>query len=112
CESLPVIFRKSPRAGSRAGPSLIVHAFYQGSVLMRLRTSRLRLLCGTLAPLAAVAGFSFVLFGTPSAQAATGLAAAAEATGRYFGVAYTNAHASDSTYSNIAGTQFDMVTPE
>jgi endo-1,4-beta-xylanase len=80
---------------------------------MRHRTSRrLRLLCGTLTPLAAVAGFSLVLFAAPSAQAATGLAAAAEASGRYFGVAYATAHAGDSTYSGIAGSQFDMVTPE
>jgi endo-1,4-beta-xylanase len=79
---------------------------------MRHRTSRLRILCGTLTPLAAVAGFSLLLVAAPSAQAATGLAAAAEASGRYFGLAYATAHAGDATYSNIAGTEFDMVTPE
>jgi endo-1,4-beta-xylanase len=79
---------------------------------VRHRTSRLRLLCGTVVPLAAVAGFSLVLFAMPAAQAATGLAAAAEASGRYFGAAYATAHAGDSTYANIAGSEFDMITPE
>ena len=60
----------------------------------------------------AVVAASIVMLRVPSAHAATGLAAAAEAQGRYFGVAYTNAHASDATYSSLAGSQFDMVTPE
>jgi endo-1,4-beta-xylanase len=80
---------------------------------MKHRSSRrLRLLAGITTPLVALVGFSVVLFGTPSAQAATTLASAASASGRYFGVAYTNAHASDSTYSGIAGSEFNMVTPE
>jgi endo-1,4-beta-xylanase len=60
----------------------------------------------------AVAGAGMVLFSVPAAHAATGLAAAAAAHGRYFGVAYATAHAGDATYSSIAGSQFDMVTPE
>jgi endo-1,4-beta-xylanase len=75
-------------------------------------TRRARLLGGIAVPLVAVAGISFTILGNNPAQAATGLAAAAEAQGRYFGVAYATAHAGDSTYSNIAGSQFDMVTPE
>ncbi|GIH15567.1 endo-1,4-beta-xylanase [Rugosimonospora africana] len=75
-------------------------------------TRRVRLLGGIVAPLVAVAGISLTILGSNPAQAATGLAAAAEAQGRYFGVAYATAHAGDSTYSGIAGSQFDMVTPE
>jgi endo-1,4-beta-xylanase len=75
-------------------------------------TRRARLLCGVVTPLVAIAGISITILGSQPAQAATGLAAAAEAQGRYFGVAYATAHAGDATYSNIAGSQFDMVTPE
>src|SRR5690242_19289846 len=61
---------------------------------------------------ALAAGGALTLWGMPPAQAATGLAAAAEGQGRYFGVAYATAHAGDATYAGIAGSQFDMVTPE
>jgi endo-1,4-beta-xylanase len=74
---------------------------------------RTRLLAGTITPLVALAGFGLALaVAAPSAQAATTLAGAAAGSGRYFGVAYATAHASDTTYAGIAGSQFNMVTPE
>jgi endo-1,4-beta-xylanase len=42
----------------------------------------------------------------------TSLAAAAEASGRYFGVAIWGSRLSDPTYVTIARREFDMVTPE
>jgi endo-1,4-beta-xylanase len=81
--------------------------------MTRPHPRRLRLLTGVLAPVVALAGFGLALLVIPTAaQAATGLAAAAEAQGRYFGAAYATAHAGDSSYTNLAGTQFDMITPE
>ncbi len=72
----------------------------------------MRIVALSVTPLVAIAGFSLALLATPSAQAATTLAQAAGTTGRYFGVAYATAHAGDPTYSTLAGTQFNMVTPE
>ena len=80
--------------------------------MKRTTPRRLRLFAGIVAPLAAVGGFGMALLATPAAHAATTLASAAEGQGRYFGTAYATAHASDSTYASIAGSQFDMITPE
>src|SRR5437588_5360497 len=77
---------------------------------MTRRTPRRRFLAAAAA--VAAASGALALFTMPAAHAATGLAAAAEGQGRYFGVAYATAHASDTTYSSVAGTEFDMVTPE
>ncbi len=48
----------------------------------------------------------------PASAAATTLRAGAEAQGRYFGVAVGQGDLGNSTATNVAGTQFDMVTPE
>ncbi|HVV19335.1 MAG TPA: endo-1,4-beta-xylanase [Pseudonocardiaceae bacterium] len=53
--------------------------------------------CGVIAP--------------ASASAATTLRSLAEAKNIYFGTALTQGNLSNSTLTNIAGTQFDMVTP-
>ncbi|MBP2708684.1 endo-1,4-beta-xylanase [Microbispora sp. RL4-1S] len=45
------------------------------------------------------------------AQAASTLKAAAEAKGRYFGTALTRGDLSNTTLTNLAAAQFDMVTP-
>ncbi len=54
------------------------------------------------------------LCGLPARAGAqqTGLAAAAQASGRYFGVAIWGGRLSDATYVAIARREFDMVTPE
>jgi endo-1,4-beta-xylanase len=46
-----------------------------------------------------------------AASAATSLKSLAEAKGRYFGTAMTQSMLSNSTVTNLAGAQFDMVTP-
>jgi endo-1,4-beta-xylanase len=80
--------------------------------MTRPKNRRLRLASAVAIPLTAIFAISLSIITTSPASAASGLAAAAEAKGRYYGVAYTNAHASDTGYTNIAGTEFDMVTPE
>jgi endo-1,4-beta-xylanase len=49
--------------------------------------------------------------GTPAMAAGTTLKAAAEAQGRYFGTEVTGNIVNNSTITNLAGQQFDMVTP-
>jgi endo-1,4-beta-xylanase len=58
----------------------------------------------------AASGGALVLAGP--AAAATTLRAEAEADGRYFGVAVGQGDLGNGTATNVAGTQFDMVTPE
>ena len=48
----------------------------------------------------------------PASAAATTLRAGAEGQGRYFGAAVGQGDLNNSSATNLAGTQFDMVTPE
>jgi endo-1,4-beta-xylanase len=48
----------------------------------------------------------------PVSAAGTPLRTLAEAQNRYFGVSVSTSHLSNSSYTGVAGTQFDMVTPE
>jgi endo-1,4-beta-xylanase len=73
-----------------------------------LRSRRFRV--GTLAVAAAAAPILAMTAAAP-AQAATTLRALAEAHGKYFGTEMTGSMPSNQTISNLAGTQFDMVTP-
>jgi endo-1,4-beta-xylanase len=76
------------------------------------RSSRMRavLAAGTVAAIA-VTGGTLVIASSASA-AATTLKAAAEADGRYFGSSVGQEDLNVSGETNIAGTQFDMATPE
>ena len=74
------------------------------------RSLRVRLLIG--GAVAAVATFG-VATAMPAANAAAGtLGAAAAQSGRYFGTAIAAGRLGDSTYTTIAGREFNMVTPE
>jgi endo-1,4-beta-xylanase len=53
-----------------------------------------------------------MLYINAQAQTGTTLGAAAARTGRYFGVALANNKLSDTTYANIANTEFNSVTAE
>ncbi|NUP52749.1 MAG: glycoside hydrolase [Catenulispora sp.] len=53
-----------------------------------------------------------LVLGGQAAAAPTTLRAGAEADSRYFGVAVGQGDLGNSTATNVAGTQFDMVTPE
>jgi endo-1,4-beta-xylanase len=65
-----------------------------------------------LAALAAGATLGVVAAGPATAAGtATTLKAAAEASGHYFGTALTQSNLSNTTLTNVAGAQFDMVTP-
>jgi endo-1,4-beta-xylanase len=74
------------------------------------RRLRARVAAGTVAVVTVAAGAVVMLGG--SAYAATTLRGAAEADGRYFGVAVGQQDLSNTSATNLAGTQFDMVTPE
>ncbi|MGH3415742.1 MAG: endo-1,4-beta-xylanase, partial [Actinocrinis sp.] len=74
------------------------------------RRLRAALAAGTVACMAAATGAVVLTAGT--ANAASTLRAAAEADGRYFGVAVGQGDLNNSSATNLAGTQFDMVTPE
>ena len=65
---------------------------------------------GTVAAVTAVA--SALVLGGAASAAPTTLRAGAEAQGRYFGVAVGQGDLNNSAATNVAGTQFDMVTPE
>jgi endo-1,4-beta-xylanase len=52
------------------------------------------------------------VFLIPAQAQATTLAAAASRTGRYFGVALNSGKLSDTTYTNIANTEFNSITAE
>ncbi|HET9171679.1 MAG TPA: endo-1,4-beta-xylanase [Actinospica sp.] len=60
----------------------------------------------------AVAACAGALVLAGPAAAATTLRAGAESDGRYFGVAVGQGDLGNGTATNVAGTQFDMVTPE
>ncbi len=66
---------------------------------------------GSVATAAVTVGALVVAAGGASA-AASSLKAGAEANGRYFGVAVGQRDLSNSSATNLAGAQFDMVTPE
>jgi endo-1,4-beta-xylanase len=71
---------------------------------------RFRLL--TVSVVAALAGLGAVMV-MPDANAAAGtLGAAAQQSGRYFGTAIAASRLSNSTYSTIAGREFNMITAE
>jgi endo-1,4-beta-xylanase len=73
------------------------------------RARRWTSLIGLAGTLALIAGTSLVA-ATP-ATAATALKSLAEAKGRYFGTELTQNLLSNNTVTNLAGAQFDMVTP-
>jgi endo-1,4-beta-xylanase len=76
----------------------------------RRRSLRRRSLIGTTIAAAAAIG---VVMAMPAANAAAGtLGAAAAQSGRYFGTAIAASRLGDSTYTTIAGREFNMVTPE
>ncbi|MFC7277682.1 endo-1,4-beta-xylanase, partial [Paractinoplanes rhizophilus] len=60
---------------------------------------------------AVVAGMALMLPGSAEAAAST-LGAAAAQSGRYFGTAIAAGRLGDSTYSTIAGREFNMITAE
>lgn len=72
----------------------------------RVRTA----LASSAAVAVAVTAITLVMAG-PAAAAST-LRAGAEAQGRYFGVSVGQGDLGNSAATNVAGTQFDMITPE
>ena len=90
------------------------------SILKRLRVSQRGGAALTVRPsqqvLTAVAAAACVAGGAlaaavPAAAAGSTLRAAAEAQGKYFGTEVTGNMINNSTITNLAGQQFDMVTP-
>jgi endo-1,4-beta-xylanase len=76
----------------------------------RRRSLRRRSLIGGTVAAVATIGVIMVM---PNANAAAGtLGAAAAQSGRYFGTAIAASRLGDSTYTTIAGREFNMVTPE
>ncbi|WP_433296228.1 non-reducing end alpha-L-arabinofuranosidase family hydrolase [Actinoplanes sp. CA-030573] len=74
------------------------------------RSSRYRWVAAAATGLLAAAGTAVLI---PSAEAAAGtLGAAAAQSGRYFGTAIAAGRLGDSTYTTIAGREFNMVTAE
>jgi endo-1,4-beta-xylanase len=74
------------------------------------RSLRVRLLIAGAVSAVAAAGVMMVI---PAASAAAStLGAAAAQSGRYFGTAIAAGRLGDSTYTTIAGREFNMVTPE
>ncbi|MBS2967132.1 glycoside hydrolase, partial [Actinocrinis puniceicyclus] len=78
-----------------------------GAIDIRTHSSRLRALTAVAA--LAAAPLAAFLAASP-AQAASTLRAAAEAQSRYMGTELTGNMVNNSTITNLAGTQFDMVT--
>jgi endo-1,4-beta-xylanase len=60
---------------------------------------------------AVIAGATLAISAATPAAAADSLKSLAQAKGRYFGTAVTQNMLSNSTVTNLAGAQFDMVTP-
>jgi endo-1,4-beta-xylanase len=87
--------RESPRSGRARAAALPRRLAAATAVLMTAAAAT----AGALA----VAG--------PAAAAGSTLKAAAEAQGRYFGTEVTGSMPSNPTIANLAGQQFDMVTP-
>jgi endo-1,4-beta-xylanase len=79
-----------------------------GTFFTRAHSRRLRAVVAATA-LAAAPLIALTVAG--SASAASTLRAAAEAQGKYFGTEVTGNMVNNSTITNLAGTQFDMVTP-
>ncbi|SNY74023.1 endo-1,4-beta-xylanase, partial [Paractinoplanes atraurantiacus] len=76
----------------------------------RRRSPRIRLLMGAAVAAVTAAGVAMVI---PNASAAEStLGAAAAQSGRYFGTAIAASRLSNSTYSTIAGREFNMITAE
>ena len=76
----------------------------------RSRSLRIRLLVSAAVAAVATAGVVMVM---PEANAAAStLGAAAAQSGRYFGTAIAAGRLGDSTYSTIAGREFNMITAE
>jgi endo-1,4-beta-xylanase len=76
----------------------------------RKRSLRVRVVVGTAFAAVAVAGAAVMI--PPANAAASTLGAAAAQSGRYFGTAIAAGRLGDSTYTTIAGREFNMVTPE
>ncbi|WP_246508561.1 endo-1,4-beta-xylanase [Actinocrinis puniceicyclus] len=72
--------------------------------------ARAALAAGTVVCVAAATGAVVLTAGT--ANAASTLRAAAEADGRYFGMAVGQGDLGNSSATNLAGSQADMITPE
>ena len=72
--------------------------------------SRSRRLTGLTAGAAIAAAVLAMFAAATPASAATALRTLAEAQGRYIGTEVTGNMVSNATITNIAGTQFDMVT--
>ncbi|KUL41371.1 endo-1,4-beta-xylanase [Actinoplanes awajinensis] len=75
----------------------------------RSRVRTRTLLAGTAA---AVAAFSALMVMPDANAAASTLGAAAAQSGRYFGTAIAGSRLNDSTYTTIAGREFNMITAE
>ncbi|GAA2688185.1 endo-1,4-beta-xylanase [Actinoplanes palleronii] len=75
----------------------------------RSRVRTRTLLAGTAA---AVAAFSALMVMPDAQAAASTLGAAAAQSGRYFGTAIAGSRLNDSTYTTIAGREFNMITAE
>src|SRR4051794_22984984 len=76
----------------------------------RKRTFAIRALTAAVVGVVAVAGAAVMM---PSANAAANPPGAAAAqSGRYFGTAIAAGRLGDSTYSTIAGREFNMITAE
>ncbi|WP_461711651.1 endo-1,4-beta-xylanase [Streptomyces sp. DSM 41013] len=82
------------------------YALPRSGVRRRIRVLLLALVVGVL-------GTATALIAPPGAHAAEStLGAAAAQSGRYFGTAIASGRLSDSTYTSIAGREFNMVTAE
>src|SRR5689334_10324537 len=77
----------------------------------RRGTGLRRRLMGAGAAAATAATVAVAAAAGPAAAAGSTLKAAAEAQGRYFGTEVTGSMPSNPTIANLAGQQFDMVTP-
>ncbi|WP_422744802.1 endo-1,4-beta-xylanase [Micromonospora sp. WMMD754] len=75
-----------------------------------LKHGRYRLAAAAAAGALTLAGAALIVPGP--AQAASTLGAAAAQSGRYFGTAIAASRLNDSTYSTIAGREFNMITAE
>ena len=92
------------------GPTLAkAHRAPDGNRL--LAAKRRWRLTGTTAVVAAAAALGALAMATPAMAAGSTLKAAAEADGRYFGTEVTGNMINNSTITNLAAQQFDMVTP-
>src|SRR2546423_480161 len=83
----------------------------EGKTFMNVGTRRRRLAgAGAVIAGASAVAIAVAMAASPASAAST-LRQLAEAQSRYMGTAMTQDMLSNSTVTNIAGTQFDMVTP-